>query len=530
MNKKSILIVDDDLEIREALGNIVQSLEYECEIAENGQNALHLIRQDKFDLIISDIRMPGMDGLELLREVQRTNDDIPFIMITGCSKEYSFDDVIEAGASDFMNKPFTVYELKIKVNRIFKERQLALQNKQLLEEQISINKQLLTLQEIALDLTSELDFDRLFELIVGRVTKVLKAERTSLYIIDWDRQEIWTKVAEHVDLFRLPIGEGISGRVAKTGEIVNVDDARDLPYFNPDFDIKHNFRTKSILCIPLYNRANGRIAVIQVMNKIGEHRFNENDVSFLKALASQIAIALENSQLVKEVRLSFESAVRTLSATVDAKHHLTAGHSERVTEYSIMIAEEMGFDEEELEVIKYAGLLHDIGKIGISDKVLLKYGAFTPEERAEMNTHPVMSRSILENFRFPKLLCEVPLIASCHHEKVSGKGYPDGLTKEDIPLYSRIIAVADVFDALTSPRDYPKYTSDEVLNTEPMPLDKAISLIKDEAGAHFDTHVIEAFLKCLLRALIKYRGSHFPPKYVDDTIRNLAPEFFSQTL
>jgi len=122
------------------------------------------------------------------------------------------------------------------------------------------------------------------------------------------------------------------------------------------------------------------------------------------------------------------------------------------------------------------------------------------------------------------------LIASCHHEKVSGKGYPDGLTKEDIPLYSRIIAVADVFDALTSPRDYPKYTNEEVLNTEPMPLDKAISLIKDEAGAHFDTHVIEAFLKCLPRALIKYRGSHFPPKYVDDTIRNLAPEFFSQTL
>ena len=530
MDKKSILIVDDELEIREVLAKIVQSLEYECEVTENGQNALDLIRQDKFDLIISDIHMPGMDGLELLRETQRANGDIPFIMITGYNKEYSFDDVIEAGANDFINKPVTVNELKIKLNRIFKERRLALQNKQLLEEQISINKHLLTLQEIALDLTSELDFDRLFELIISRVTEVLKAERTSLYLIDWDRQEIWTKVAEHVDIFHLPIGEGISGRVAKTGEIINVDDAWDLPYFNRDFDIKNNFRTKSVLCIPLYNRANERIAAIQVMNKIGEHRFNENDVSFLKALASQIAIALENSQLVKEVRLSFESAVRTLSATVDAKHHLTAGHSERVTEYSIMIAEEMGFDEDELEVIKYAGLLHDIGKIGISDKVLLKYGAFTPEERAEMNTHPVLSRSILENFWFPKLLRKVPLIASCHHEKANGKGYPDGLTKEDIPLYSRIIAVADVFDALTSPRDYPKYTKDEILNTEPMPLNKAISLMKDEAGAHFDPHVIEAFLKCLPRALMKYRGSHFPPKYVDDTIRNLAPELLSQTL
>lgn len=527
MKTESILIVDDDLQIRKVISNIVQSLEYDCKVAENGEEAQHLINQERFNLIISDIKMPGMDGLKLLKEVKKTNGDIPFIIITGYTDEHSFDDVIEAGAADFINKPFTICELKTKLDRIFKERRLALQNKQLLEEQTSLNKQLLMLLEIARDLTSELDFDRLFELIIGRVTKILKAERTSLYLIDWDRQEIWTKVAERVDIFHLPMGEGISGRVAETGEIINVDDARELSCFNPDFDIRHNFRTKSVLCIPLYNRANERIAVLQVMNKIGEPGFNEKDASLLKALASQIAITLENSQLVKQVRLSFESTVRTLSATVDAKHHLTAGHSERVTEYSLIIAEEMGFEEEELEILKYAGLLHDIGKIGVSDRVLLKCGPFSAEERAEMNTHPAMSRSILENFRFPKSLREVPFIASCHHEKVDGSGYPDGLNKGTIPLPSRIIAVADVFDALTSPRDYPKYTGDEVLDTEPMPVDKAISLMKSEAGTHFDPQVIEAFLKCLPRTLMKYRGSHFPPKYVDDTIQNLAPELLS---
>jgi putative nucleotidyltransferase with HDIG domain len=354
----------------------------------------------------------------------------------------------------------------------------------------------------------------------------MEADRTSLYLIDWERRELWTKVAEQIEQIRVPLGQGISGRVAQTGEIVNVDDAWDLPYFKREFDLKHNFRTRSVLCIPFENREKERIGVIQVLNKRNGQRFDRNDEITLQAFGSQVAVALENSFLVDELQLSFDSSIRTLSAMVDARHPYTAGHSQRVTEYSLMIAREMGLDENKTKLIKYAALLHDIGKIGIPDHVLMKQGAFTPEERAEMNTHPVRTREILDNFHFPRSLRRVAQIASQHHEKMNGKGYPYGRKAADLPLASRILAVADVFDALTSRRDYPKYHGGETLSTDPMPLNKAIKVMNEETGSHFDPNVVAAFMKCLPRALLLYRGSHFPPDYVNDTIRDLATEPF----
>jgi HD-GYP domain-containing protein (c-di-GMP phosphodiesterase class II) len=152
--------------------------------------------------------------------------------------------------------------------------------------------------------------------------------------------------------------------------------------------------------MPINDRSGERIAVIQVINKLEGGAFTDDDENLLKSLASQIAIAIENAQLIDELKLSFESSIRTLSAMVDARHHLTAGHSERVTEYSLMIAHTMGIENKECEMIKYAGLLHDIGKIGIKDAVLLKCGRFTQDERTEMERHAAKTKEILDNFRF----------------------------------------------------------------------------------------------------------------------------------
>jgi HD-GYP domain-containing protein (c-di-GMP phosphodiesterase class II) len=181
----------------------------------------------------------------------------------------------------------------------------------------------------------------------------------------------------------------------------------------------------------------------------------------------------------------------------------------------------MNQDDEALKTIKYAALLHDIGKIGIRDDILLKQGAFTPEEQAEINTHPVRTRKILENFYFPKALVHVPVIASQHHEKVNGKGYPEGLTGDELSLSSKILAVADVFDALTSRRDYPKYCEDKKLGYNALPLPKVIEILQEGVGTHFDPDVIEAFLRCLPQALVLYRKTHFPAEYVDKTIRSI---------
>jgi HD-GYP domain-containing protein (c-di-GMP phosphodiesterase class II) len=183
----------------------------------------------------------------------------------------------------------------------------------------------------------------------------------------------------------------------------------------------------------------------------------------------------------------------------------------------------MDISPEEKETLHFAAMLHDIGKIGIPDSVLLKNGPFSSKEAEEMNTHPIKTKTILDKFHFPSSLKQVPFIASSHHEKVDGNGYPNKLKGEEFPLLSKILAVADVFDALSSRRDYPKYTAQETLDREPIPLKKAIEIIKSQAGTHFDSKVVDAFIRSLPLALIRFRGSHFPPEYVDDTIRDLAP-------
>jgi response regulator RpfG family c-di-GMP phosphodiesterase len=497
MHEISILVVSDDLQIRDMIVEGLQSFGHTCKVAVDGTEARKLIQGGKFDIVICDIQMSGLDGMELMTEVRKKWSNIPFIFITDYKNEHLLEGIIETGAHDFIKKPFTIEGLKARLSRTLKERHMEEENRRLYEEQAALNEKLRALLAVAHDLTAERDFQRLFHLIIGKVTEVMDAERTSLYIIDWEREEIWSLVAEHIGQIRLPIGKGISGRVAETGEMINVPDAWQLPYFNREFDVKNNFHTRSVLCMAVNNRDGERIGVLQVINKKTTESFDKNDVFILESLASQVAITLENSSLMKKLQMSFEGFIRTVSATVDAKDPLTAGHSKRVTDYSLMIAREIGLNEEEIEAIKYAALLHDVGKIGIRDSILLKKGRFTGEERAEMNSHPLKTRSILENFCFPDSLHEVPVIASQHHEKVNGKGYPYGLESDEISLGARILAVADVFDALTSARHYPKYTGNKILGYEAMLTSDAVRIIENETGAHFDAEVVAAFLKCL---------------------------------
>jgi len=388
-----------------------------------------------------------------------------------------------------------------------------------IEERNHIRELLAGLIAISSDLTSELDFDRLFPLIIGKVTDAMAAERTSLYVIDWEKRELWTKVAQGIGQIRLPLGEGISGRAAEFGEMINVVDAWELPYFNRAYDETNRYRTRSVLCMPIRGHRDRHIGVLQVINKKGKPCFDRDDEILFKGLVSQVGIALENSLLFDELKLSFERSISSLSATVDAKHPFTAGHSERVMEYSLLIAGEMELDRDQCDVLRYASLLHDIGKIGISDNILSKNGTFTPDEWKEMRSHPVKTKIILEKFHFPEHLRRVTEIATCHHERIDGQGYPAGLEGDEIPLESKIMAVADVFDALTSKRDYPKHAFGETLKGDRVPINEAIAILQGESGSHFDPTVVGAFQRCLKRALARYRDEHFPPEYVDEFLR-----------
>lgn len=348
-----------------------------------------------------------------------------------------------------------------------------------LEEEV---KRLSTLLAVGHAISSELDIHHLLDLIMQEITRALRADRSSLFLVDWDSMELWSSVAQGSDEIRFSIKKGIAGYVALSGETLLVDNAYEDHRFNPEVDNLTGYCTRSVLAMPIRNRRGDIIGVIQVLNK-SEGGFTVEDKHLLQALGAQVAIALENAHLYTELKRTFDSFVQTLAATIDAKHHNTSGHSARVRKYSLAVAEEMGLPEDEKELIAYAAILHDLGKIGIDDRILKKPGRLTDEEYAEMQRHPLHTRRILDQIHLPYKQKHLSVLASAHHERLDGTGYPERLRGDQIHLITRIIAVADVFDALTYWREY----------RDPIDGEKALEVLKQEAGTKLDRRVVEVF-------------------------------------
>jgi Tfp pilus assembly protein PilZ/HD superfamily phosphodiesterase len=188
-------------------------------------------------------------------------------------------------------------------------------------------------------------------------------------------------------------------------------------------------------------------------------------------------------ELIEAKVRQFNSVLQVLAASIDARDTMTAGHSEKVTEYSVGICNELGLPRDECEIIRVAALLHDYGKIGVPDSILKKEGRLTPEEYTIVQTHAEKTREILARVNFEGMYCKIPEIAGAHHEKVDGSGYPLGLKGAEIPLGARIIAVADYFEAITAKRHY----------RDPMQLDVALQHLRDGCGSLFDRKVVDAF-------------------------------------
>jgi len=244
--------------------------------------------------------------------------------------------------------------------------------------------------------------------------------------------------------------------------------------------------SKSFICCPILNE-DECIGVLAVDNLVSKRPLLESDINLLMGIAPELGISVHNALLTEERERQFRSILRTLAASIDARDNLTAGHSERVTEYAMAICDEMALPLELREVIRVAAQLHDYGKIGIKDSILKKSGPLTGKEREEIKTHVVKTQDILERINFTGVYQQVPSIAGAHHERLDGSGYPRGLRGEAIPLGARIIAVADFFEAITARRHY----------REPMPLEEAIRTLKGEGGHHLDETVIESLLSSL---------------------------------
>jgi HD-GYP domain-containing protein (c-di-GMP phosphodiesterase class II) len=345
-----------------------------------------------------------------------------------------------------------------------------------------LSHQMHLLLEVGQAINSVLDLDRLLDLIAQKATDLLEAERCTIFVVDRDHGILWTQTAVGEARFEIPLGTGIAGAVVESAEVINVADAYQDPRFNQDVDRRTGFRTRSLLAGPMYNQGGEIIGVCQLINSLNGH-FSGTDERLLSALSGFVGNALEKAQLYEQLKSTFLSVLEVLAATIDTKHPYTAGHTNRVAEYSCGIAQLMGLPEEDIEQLRVAAYLHDYGKIGIRDAVLTKPGRLTDDEYAEMKSHVVKTQEILSRMRFEKQHRLVPSIAGAHHERWDGNGYPNGLKGEAIPLGARIMAIADVFDALTSDRDYRKA----------MPFEDALNLLRADIGSAFDPRVFPYF-------------------------------------
>ncbi|TAN39849.1 MAG: HD domain-containing protein [Nitrospirae bacterium] len=262
-------------------------------------------------------------------------------------------------------------------------------------------------------------------------------------------------------------------------------------------DFARAIRVKSFIACPIImeDKAIGVLAVDNVRTK---RPLLQRDINLLTGITPALAISLQNSVLIDSKMQQFKSIIRTLAASIDARDPLTAGHSEKVTEYTLGVCAELGLSREFREVMAVTALLHDYGKLAVRDAVLKKNEKLTAEEYAEIQAHAAKSREILEKIAFEGEYRSVPEIAEAHHEKVDGSGYPRGLKGDEIPLGARIIAVADFFDAITSKRHY----------REPMKQEDALSLVMEGIGSHFDREVAHAFI----RYYTKQHGIMMPQK------------------
>ncbi|MDP9275808.1 MAG: HD domain-containing protein [Chloroflexota bacterium] len=342
--------------------------------------------------------------------------------------------------------------------------------------------------DLILDVTRRVmsitDLDARLRDMATVTTQLLDADRATIFIVDRERGEIWSRVAlgTGVGEIRQAIGVGIAGLVAATGETVNIPDAYEDPRFNPEPDQRTGYRTKSLLTFPMTGRNERVIGVFQVVNKNGGGAFTADDEDTLSSLGASAAVAVENAQLIAEQRRLWTTLIETLAVTIDARDQQTAGHSQRVTRYAEVIGRALGLEGIELEKLRTAALLHDYGKIAVSDQFLLKSGKLDEAEFEYMKEHAEKTGEFLAHLVFPQDMRDIPVIAAQHHERMDGKGYPRGLPASRILLGARIVAAADVFDALTAPRYYkPAYT-----------LEKTLEIMDGMAGDHLDPTVVAA--------------------------------------
>ena len=355
-------------------------------------------------------------------------------------------------------------------------------------------ERLTTLFDISSSTSSITDLGDLLHEIVESITHAMKDSACAIWLVDFE-SELLLKAATIGFNNNSSLPDSFHVNEGELGAIASSDLARVFKGLDELSDpvlkkICFNEGISALIIVPLCyeSRTLGVVAVMFRNNYLITH----DDVNLLKSIADQASVSVMNAELFTSQQKIFRETIEALATAVDSRDHYTGGHSFMVTQYALTIAQRLELDEEQLDLIQIAGLLHDIGKIGIEDSILNKPGKLNEQEMGVIKAHPILGRTIVESINALK---EVARIIYYHHEHYDGSGYPECLRGEDIPLLSRIITVADVFHALTSSRIY----------RGAMPLEKTMATMTDEMGTTFDPEIGQVFLE-----LVK-EGEILPP-------------------
>lgn len=350
---------------------------------------------------------------------------------------------------------------------------------------------------------SNLDRDLVLQLIVRYARNLLHAEHASLFLIDEEKDDIVLRISSSeakVPVLRVPRGQGIIGHAIESGDIIFVPNVHEDERHFKDAEPITGITTTSLIAVPLVTQTVqlGQelgsaqpqiIGGIEAINRV-EGYFTKEDAELLQTLATQAATVFQIAKLYGDANELFLDTIQAMVASIDAKDPYTNGHSQRVSEFSVAIGRQMNLPAEQIHQLRIGALLHDIGKIGIPDTILSKPGRLTQEETDKMKEHPSIGAEIMKNVRL--LRSELPVLAE-HHEHMDGTGYPNGLRNGQISLYGRIVAVSDVFDALTSDRPY----------RGALDVEEVLNRMQKDSGSHFDDACVQALIKAYLAGEIQ---------------------------
>ncbi len=496
---KRVLVVDDDRALRDTFKQVLEQWGYEVQLAADGIEGLQQVKRGQTDLVVAELRLPRLPGLEMLRRIRTISAGFPVIIITGYP---SLTDAVEAmklGALDFFTKPVELAQLRRIIEQGFSMRTEALQNQSLLKEvyrkteierlNFHLNAkitELTKLHMISETLNVFVDNNNLFQQIVKIAAEVTGAQKVSLMLYDSENQCLVIRTScglprtiQHTTRIRL--GEGVAGTVALKKQPIHTTRTSSHPLQRTPQPGR--YATVSFLSVPIF-LGDELFGVLNLTDKKDESDFTRKDEELIMALAQKAAIRIENNALYEGIYTNLVDTLRSLVTTIEAKDIYTRQHSLRVTDLALNIADMLGCSREEMEVLSFGGILHDIGKIGIRDSVLLKPARLTPEEYNLVKQHPVIGTRIVEPLG---LIEEERDIIRHHHERLDGRGYPDGLKGNQISLLARVMGVADAFDAMTSDRPYRVARS----------VEQSLQELIRGRGRQFDPDVVAAFLECV---------------------------------